>query len=123
MYKRKTKRKTHKRYSIEEKNQIVLLYLDHHMGQRQIYTTFDLPSKHTIYDWVKQYKTYGTCTDNRGKCTKLENENKGRPRKTPEKPLEEYTKEELIERCRLLEDIKKSVACLEISKQKKSIKS
>ena len=123
MYKRTTNHKSHKRYSIEEKNQIVLLYLDHHMGQRQIYITFDLPSKHTIYDWVKQYKTYGTCTDNRGKCTKLENENKGRPRKTLEKTLEEYTKEELIERCRLLEDIKKSVACLEISKQKKSIKS
>ena len=123
MYKRTTNRKTHKHYSVEEKNQIVLLYLDHHMSQRQIYTVYDLPSTHALYDWVKQYRTYGTCIDNRGKCTKLENKNKGRPRKTLEKPLEEYTKEELIERCRLLEDIKKSVACLEISKQKKSIKS
>lgn len=123
MYIRKTKNKSHKRYSIEEKNQIVLLYLDHHMGPRQIYTMYDLSSKQTLYDWVKQYKTYGTCVDNRGKCTKIENPNKGRQRKAQDKALEEYTKEELILRCRLLEDIKKSVACLEISKQKKNTKS
>ena len=122
MYKRTTNFKTHKRYSIDEKNQIVLLYLDHHLSATQIMKKYDLV-KSRLYDWISQYKTYGTCTDNRGKCTKLQNERKGRPRKTPEKPLEEYTKEELIERCRLLEDIKKSVACLEISKQKKSIKS
>ena len=123
MYIRKTNHKTHKKYTIEEKNQIVLLYLDHHMGVSQIVKTYDLNRDSQLYDWLSQYKTYGTCVDNRGKCTKIENPNKGRPRKTLEKPLEEYTKEELIERCRLLEDIKKSVACLEISKQKKSIKS
>lgn len=122
MYKRTTNRKTHEHYSIEEKNQIVLLYLDHHLGWRQLVRKYDL-SESKLQRWIFQYKTYGTCTDNRGKCTKLQNERKGRPRKTKEKPLEEYTKEELIERCRLLEDIKKSVACLEISKQKKSIKS
>ena len=122
MYKRTTNRKTHKHYSIEEKNQIVLLYFDHHMGRQQIITEYDLSSSQLHY-WITNYKLYGTCIDNRGKCTKLENKNKGRRRKTLEKPLEEYTKEELIERCRLLEDIKKSVACLETSKQKKSIKS
>ena len=122
MYKRTTNRKTHKHYSVEEKNQIVLLYLDHHIGWEQLIRKYDL-SKSKLHRWVFQYRTYGTCIDNRGKCTKLENKNKGRSRKTLEKPLEEYTKEELIERCRLLEDIKKSVACLEISKQKKSIKS
>ena len=123
MYIRKTNHKTHKKYTIEEKNQIVLLYLDHHMGISQIVKTYDLNRDGQLYDWVSQYKKYGTCVDNRGKCTKLQNEKKGRPRKTPEKPLEEYTKDELINRCRLLEDIKKSVACLEISKQKKNIKS
>ena len=106
MYIRKTNHKTHKKYTIEEKNQIVLLYLDHHMGVSQIVKTYDLNRDSQLYDWLSQYKTYGTCVDNRGKCTKLENKNKGRPRKTLEKPLEEYTKEELIERCRLLEDIK-----------------
>ena len=122
MYIRKTNNKTHKHYTIEEKNQIVLLYLDHHMGFSQIKRTYDLSADHILYDWVKQYKAYGTCVDNRGKSTRLQSPKKGRQRKTKEKPLEDYTKEELIERCRLLEDIKKSVACLEISKQRKNIK-
>lgn len=37
MYIRKTNNKTHKKYSIEEKNQIVLLYLDRHMGRDNLY--------------------------------------------------------------------------------------
>ncbi len=123
MYKRTSNNKVHKRYTIEEKNQIVLLYLDNHMGLSQIKRTYDLSGDQILYSWVKQYKTYGTCVDNRGRGTKSENPSKGRPRKTPEKPLEDYSKEELIERCKLLEDIKKFVACLEISKQKKNIKS
>ena len=122
MYQKITNNKTHKQYTIEEKNQIVLLYLDHHLSAKQIMRKYDLVNSR-FYDWISQYKKCGTCVDNRGKCTKLQNEKKGRPRKTPEKPLEEYTKDELINRCRLLEDIKKSVACLEISKQKKNIKS
>lgn len=123
MYKRTSNNKVHKRYTIEEKNKIVLLYFDHHMSPKQIIKEFDLNSYTQLYEWINQYKTYGTCVDSRGRCTKLQNPSKGRPRKTPERPLEDYTKEELIERCRLLEDIKKSVACLEISNQKKNIKS
>lgn len=122
MYLRKTNRKTHKKYSIEEKNQIVLLYLDRHMGPTEIFRKYDLDDRKTIYKWVKQYRTYGTCIDNRGRCSKLQNPNKGRPRKTPERPLEELSKDELIERCKMLEDIKKSFAYLESQKQKKNIK-
>ena len=122
MYIRKSNNKTHKRYTIEEKNQIVLLYLDHHMGLKQIVRTYDLSCDNTLYTWVKQYREYGTCVDNRGRCSKLQNPNKGRPSKTVERPLEEYSKEELIERCRMLEDIKKSFAYLESQKLKKNIK-
>jgi len=121
MYKRVSNNKTHKHYTIEEKNKIVLLYLDHHMGMREIIRSFDLCQDQQLYVWVKQYREFGTCIDNRGKATKLENPNKGRHIKTKERKLEDYTKEELIERCRLLEDIKKSVACLENLKQKKNI--
>ena len=120
MYERKTNYRVHKHYSIQEKNQIVLLYLDHHMGYAQIKKEFDLPGDGTLYQWVNQYRKYGTCVDNRGRCTKTQNPAKGRPKKIVEKPLEEYSKDELIEKCRLLEDIKKSVACLEILKQKKN---
>lgn len=122
MYIRKTNNKTHKKYSIEEKNQIVLLYLDHHMGMAEIVRTYDLAKDNVLYRWVKQYREYGTCVDRRGKATKIENPNKGRPRKILERPLEEYSKEELIQRCRMLEDIKKSMAYLVTSKQKKNIK-
>ena len=122
MYIRKTKNKTHKKYTIEEKNQIVLLYLDHHMRVSEIVRAYDLAKDNVLYRWVKQYKTYGTCIDGRGKATKVENPNKGRPRKTPERRLEEYSKEELIQRCRMLEDIKKSMAYLVNQKQKKNIK-
>lgn len=122
MYIRKTNNKTHKKYTIEEKNQIVLLYLDHHVGMTEIVRTYDLAGDNMLYKWVKQYKTYGTCVDGRGYTTKQENPNIGRPRKTPERALEEYSKEELIQRCRMLEDIKKSMAYLVSQKQKKNIK-
>lgn len=122
MYIRKTNRKTHKKYSIEEKNQIVLLYLDRHMGLMEIVRKYDLANDHVLYRWVKQYREYGTCIEKRGHGTKELYPNKGRPRKTPERSLEEYSKEELIKRCRMLEDIKKSFAYLESQKQKKNIK-
>ena len=122
MYIRKTNRTTHKKYFIDEKNQIVLLYLDRHMGVTEIVRRYDISKDTTLYRWVNQYKQYGTCVDNRGKCSKLQNPKKGRPRKTPERTLEEYSKEELIIRCRMLEDIKNSFAYLERQKQKKNIK-
>ena len=122
MYIRKTNNKTHKKYTIEEKNQIVLLYLDRHMGSNQIVRKYDLAHMNVLLRWVKQHKKYGTCIDGRGKGTKLENPKKGRQRKIPERTLEEYSKEELIQRCRMLEDIKKSMAYLVTLKQKKNIK-
>ena len=122
MYIRKTNNKTHKKYSIEEKNQIVLLYLDRHMGREELIRTYDIASKSTLHRWINQYRKYGTCIDKRGTTTKIENPKKGRPRKMLERPLEEYSKEELIQRCRMLEDIKKSMAYLVTLKQKKNIK-
>ena len=122
MYIRKTNNKTHKKYTIEEKNQIVLLYLDHHMGMVEMVRTYDIASKSTLLRWINQYRQYGTCIDERGTTTKIENPKKGRQRKIPERTLEEYSKEELTQRCRMLEDIKKSMAYLVNQKQKKNIK-
>ena len=92
------------------------------MGVTEIVIKYDLADKNTLFRWSKQYKEFGTCVDRRGKSTKIENPKKGRPRKLPERTLEEYSKEELIERCRMLEDIKKSMAYLVNQKQKKNIK-
>ncbi len=119
----KDMRKTikHKTYTQEEKIQIVLLYIDRHMGPTQIVREYDLANKDVLYRWAKQYLETGTIVEKRGRGTKHEVPNKGRPKKYPEKSLEEMTKEELIERLRMYEDIKKSLACLD-EKQKKNMK-
>ena len=122
MYIRKTNNKTHKKYTIEEKNQIVLLYLDKHISLNQIVRDYDLANNNVIRRWIDKYQKFGTVFETRGHTTKLENPNKGRTRKAPEKTLEEYSKDELIQRCRMLEDIKKSMAYLVNQKQKKNIK-
>ena len=111
----------HKVYTTEEKIQIALLYIDHHMGTQEIVRKYDLANKNVLYRWVKQYLETGTIVETRGRGTKLDFPNKGRPRKYPEKPFEEMTKDELIERLRMYEDIKKSLACLD-EKQRKSMK-
>ncbi len=111
----------HKKYTIEEKNQIVLLYLDRHIGISQILREFDISSSSVLHRWITQYKKYGTCVDNRGKATKIEVPNKGRPRKYNEK-LEDLTKAQLIERLNLYKDIKKSLAYLNNEQQNKNTK-
>ena len=115
---RKTRK--HPVYTTEEKIQMVLLYLDRHMSSRQIAREYDLANHHVLDRWVKQYKEAGTIVEKRGRGTKVEFPNKGRPSNKPEKSLEEMSKEELIERVRMLEDIKKSLACLD-EQQKKNI--
>ena len=106
----------------EEKEKIVLLYLNHQMGVRQIVREFKLYGDQALYRWVKIYKKYGCIIETRGKTTKFINPNKGRPRKYLEKPLEELSKEELIERVRMLEDIKKSLVYLTSQQPNKNTK-
>jgi transposase-like protein len=113
------KLKKHKQYTIEEKNQIVLLYFNKHMGQTEIIRTYEIANSSIFRRWVKQYKEFGTCVDNRGKGKKAEFPNKGRPRKHMVK-LEELNKENLIEKVRMYEDIKKSLVYL-MNQQSKSI--
>ena len=92
MYIRKSDYKTHIKYTNEEKEKIVLLYLNHQMGVRQIVREFKLYGDQALYRWVKIYKKYGSIIETRGKATKLNNPNKGRPRKHLEKTLEELSK-------------------------------
>ena len=117
---RKTKK--HKVFSIEEKNQIVLLYLDNHIGITHILREYDIGTHSVFYRWLKQFQEFGTCVDRRGLGTKNEIINKGRPRKYNEN-LEDLTKEQLIERLSLYKDIKKSLAYLNNEQQNKNTKS
>lgn len=116
---RKTQK--HKQFTIEEKNQVVLLYLNQKMGFNQIIRAYKITSSSVFLRWIKQYKEFGTCVDLRGKATKKNNPNMGRPRKYQEQ-LESLTKEQLIERIKLYQDIKKSLAYLEKEQQSKNIK-
>lgn len=109
MKERKTNR--HKQFTLSEKNQLVLLYLDHHLSYHEITKKYKLSSSATLSRWVGQYREFGTCVDNRGRGTKAEIPNKGRPKKHKIK-LEELNKEQLIEKVRLYEDIKKSLVYL-----------
>lgn len=113
--------KKHRVFSIEEKNQIVLLYLDRHIGITQILREYDISSDSVFYRWVRQYNEFGTCVDRRGKATKNEAPTKGRPKKYNEL-LEALSKAQLIERLNLYKDIKKSLAYLNNEQQNKNTK-
>ena len=73
MYQGKRK---NKRWTIQEKNEIVLLYLDQHMGWNEILRTFNIPGDGMLQRWIEQYRKFGTCVDNRGKATHLDNPSK-----------------------------------------------
>lgn len=113
---RKTRK--HRQYTIEEKNEIIEMYLS---GESAGIKTLakDLDVGHSmIQSWIKQYQEFGTTVDRRGKGTKEEVPNKGRPKK-PMK-LEDMSKEELISHIKMIEDIKKVAAYLK--QQKKNTK-
>lgn len=113
---RKTKK--HRQYTIEEKNEIVLMYLSGETaGQDALAKDLDV-SGSVVKRWIKQYQEFGTTVDRRGKGTKEEVPNKDRPKK-PVK-LEDMSKDELIEHIKMIEDIKKVAAYLK--QQKKNTK-
>jgi transposase-like protein len=112
-----SERKTvkHRQYSIEEKNEIVEMYLSGQTkGQHALAKDIDKDTK-DIRLWIKQYLEFGTTVDRRGKSSKKDNPNIGRPKK-PMK-LEDMSKEQLIEHVRMIEDIKKVAAYLKTQKK------
>ena len=98
------KRKNKKR-SIQEKNEIVLLYLDQHMSRSQILREFNISSDSMLQRWITQYRKFGSCVDNRGKCTKQQNPKKGRQKKAKTN-YQNMTKEELIKELELRDELK-----------------
>lgn len=113
---RKTKK--HRQYTIDEKNEIVQMYLSgESKGIESLAKDLDIYNG-MIERWIKQYQEFGTTVDRRGKSTKDQVPNKGRPKKQIK--LEDMSKEQLIEHVRMIEDIKKAAAYLK--KQKKNTK-
>lgn len=113
---RKTKK--HRQYTIDEKNEIVQMYLTGDTkGIGSLAKDLDI-YKSMIERWIKQYQEFGTTVDRRGRGNKNEVPNKGRPKNPVE--LEDMSREQLIEHIRMIEDIKKAAAYLK--KQKKNMK-
>lgn len=98
----------HKSYTIEEKNEIVKLYLNGEMGYSKITRDYDLPGTATLCRWTKQYREYGTVKDNRGRSSKGKGNYTKRKKLTPE----QMSREELIEYVKATEDIKKLMVFL-----------
>ena len=67
--------------------------------------TFSIPGNRMLQLWIEQYRKFGTCVDNRGKCTKLQNPNNGRQKKTKTN-YQNMTKEELIKELELRDELK-----------------
>ena len=105
-----------RKWSIPEKNILVQSYFE---GKRvsEIIRENDIADKKIFYQWVRQYKVYGTTVDGRGKSYSKP-ARAGRPKSVNP---DEMTLEELREYVKLLEDIKKTVGFLRL--QKKNIKS
>ncbi len=102
MYQGKRK---NKKWTIKEKNEIVLLYLDGHLGRTEILRTFDIKGDAIFHKWVEQYRQFGTCVDNRGKCTKQQNPKKGKQKKLKTN-YENMSKEELIKELEFRDELK-----------------
>ena len=108
----------HRQYTIEEKNEIIAMYLSGETrGIEALAKNLDV-SNSVVSRWIKQYQELGTTVDRRGRATRRESPTKGRPKK-PMK-LEDMSKEQLIEHVRMIEDIKKVAAYLK--QQKKNTK-
>lgn len=107
--------RSHPKYSIEQKNEIVIAYLNDELSQSQIEKQFDIVHS-SLQAWVKQYREFGTTVDRRGAPKKLK-EKKTRVKKLE---LNSMNKEELIQYIQSGEAIKKAVAYLR--KQKKNTK-
>ena len=99
-------KRKNKRRSIQEKNEIVLLYLDQHMSRSQILREFNIPSDSIFQRWIEQYRKFGTCVDNRGKCTKEQNPQKGRQKGSGKPKYENMTREQLIKELELRDELK-----------------
>lgn len=113
---RKTRK--HRHYTIEEKNEIVQMYLNGETaGLDTMAKDLDVHGS-VVRRWIRQYQEFGTTVDGRGRGTKEEVPNKGRPKKPVR--LEDMSKEELIEHIKMIEDIKKVAAYLR--QQKKNTK-
>lgn len=114
MKERKTTK--HAVYTLEEKEEILSLYLSGQKSTEQLCREYDIGDSRRIRVWRDMKLKYGKIVDGRGK-KKEGGKKRGRPKSAR---LEEMSKEDLIKHIRMIEDIKKVMAYLK--KQNPNIK-
>ena len=95
------------RYSAELKQKVVEEFLEG-ISTKELMEKYNIRTKGTIYKWVEKYENNETLESQTGRS---KGSKKGRPKAI--KPFEEMTREELIEHCNMVEDIKKLIAEVE----------
>ena len=95
------------RYSADLKQKVVEEFLDG-IPTKELMEKYNIKNKGVIYRWTKKYENNETLESQTGRA---KGPNKGRPKAI--KPFEEMTREELIEHCNMVEDIKKLLAEVE----------
>lgn len=98
----------HAVYSLEEKGKILELYLSGEKSSEELSREYDLGSSKKVREWRDMKLKYGRLVDRRGRNVEG-GKKKGRPKSAQ---LEDMNKEELIKHIRMIEDIKKAMACL-----------
>lgn len=104
---RKTKK--HAVYTLEQKEQILELYLSGEKSATELALIYDLDSPKRVRTWRDMKLKYGKLLDRRGQ-TLEGHKPKGRPKQKTN--YEDMSREELIKELRMIEDIKKAVAYL-----------
>lgn len=104
-------RKTQKHavYTLEQKEQILELYLSGEKSAIELALIYDLDSPKRVRTWRDMKLKYGKLLDRRGQ-TLEGHKPKGRPKQKTN--YEDMSREELIKELRMIQDIKKSVAYL-----------
>jgi transposase-like protein len=105
---RERKTVKHTVYTIEEKEEILSLYLSGKKSSEQLAREYDLDSPKRIRVWRDMKLKYGRIVDRRGKNTES-GQKRGRPKSIK---IEEMRKDDLIQHIRMIEDIKKATAYL-----------
>ena len=114
----KRKKKFNTKYSPEFKISVILDMREHNLGYNETMRKYDLTGHTTVQRWERIYLEEGEAgfyVERRGRARKVDNPNKGRPRK---KPFDKKVEEDLIaENQRLKEEIQYLQAEMEYLKK------
>jgi len=95
------------KYTIEEKNNIVIESLNGSFTKQDIIRKYSITSRTMLDNWIRQYKVFGTTTDKRGRPKKEASQETG---------YDGMTKEELIRELKFRDDLKKALVYLKMRK-------